>query len=92
MGEEQQLPKPCALPQGGRGQISPCLHPRLHIIHPSFSCPALVCPYSPMQTLSPGLPRKLLNTNHTSATTMVCPSPVLTLFSPALKVTAEERD
>lgn len=44
-----------------------------------------------MQTLPPGLPRKLWDTNRTTATAMLCQSPVLTLFSLALKVTAEEK-
>lgn len=75
-----------------RGQICPaCIPGSTSLISP-FLARFSGYPYPPMQTLSPGLPRNPLDTNPTTATTMVCQSPVLTLFSPALKVTAEERD
>lgn len=92
-GRSNSYPSPVLFFKEGDARADlPCLHPRLHIPHLSFSCPVLGYPYTPMQTLSPGLPRNPLDTNPTTATTVVCQSPVLTLFFPALKVTAEETE
>lgn len=95
-GRGNSYPNPAlSFKEGDAGQICPACIPgpaALISLPPPTSSPDLACPYPPMQTLSPVLPRKLRDTKHTTATAMVCQSPVLTLLSLALKVTAEERD
>lgn len=92
MGEEQQLPKPHAL-QGGRCEGRFAL-PASQAPHHS-SLLFLSGPHLPLPShadLVSWITQESAEYKSTTATTMVCQSPVLTLFSPALKVTAEERD